>query len=61
MFFSALDKSVTQPKSLLKAQSYGLSLQIAVCQLGRGMGSVCEHFTNMRWGGAGFTAATKCI
>lgn len=48
MFFSALDKSVTQPKSLLKAQSYGLSLQIAVCQLGRGMGSVCEHFTNRR-------------
>lgn len=50
MFFSALDKSVTQPKSLLKAKTYGLSLEIAVCQLDRGTGSVCEHFTDMRWG-----------
>lgn len=50
MFFSALDKSVSQPKSLLKAQTYGPSLEIAVCQLDRGMDSVCEHFTD-RWCG----------
>lgn len=37
MFSSALNKSVTQPKSLLKAQTYGLSLEIAVCQLDRGV------------------------
>lgn len=50
MFFSALNKSVTQAKSLLKVQTYGLSLEIAVCQVARGVDSVCEHFTNMRRG-----------
>lgn len=59
-FLPWTNQSLKQPKLLLKAQTYGLSLEIALCQLDRRMDSVCESFTN-EVRGAGFITATKCI